>query len=292
MHKFPLLQLKQFKNPNGSGRIYTNDLKTHLSEHDFITKAHRHNFYLLVIFTHGSGNHEIDFQTYPVLPGTVFVLRPGQVHQWSLSKDIEGYILFHTSDYFNITFNGFEMDDFPLFKPGLHNRVFHLDPMERNLVLRFFQEIHSEYYGLEELRFRKICSLINLIYIELSRTIETVLVKEKSGSRAYSETLKKFEKLIESNFRTKKMAKEYADLLNISSRHLNRVCQSGFGKTPTDLILDRIVLEARRLMVHRSKNIGEISSELGYEDPAYFSRVFKNRIGETPTGFMKKYKDN
>tara|TARA_R110002072_G_scaffold91862_11_gene204796 strand:+ start:460 stop:1338 length:879 start_codon:yes stop_codon:yes gene_type:complete len=291
MKRFPLLQLGQFNNSNSSGRFYSNDLKSHLSQHDFITKAHRHNFYLLVLFTQGGGSHEVDFKTYKVKPGTIFVLKPGQVHQWNLSKDIDGYILFHSSDYFNITFNAFDMEDFPLFKPGLADCYKDLPAEDYPKFLDFFKEIHEEYLGEKDLRFRKICSLINMVYIELSRVLLPSGVEKNSGSRAYYESLKKFEKEIEKNFRSKKLASEYAELLNISSRHLNRVCKSEYGKTATDVILDRIVLEARRLMVQKTKNIGEISMDLGYDDPAYFSRVFKKRCGESPSAFMKKYQE-
>lgn len=291
MKKIPVLQLHQFQNQNPAGRIYSNDLAHHLNQHDFITKAHRHNFYLLVLFTQGSGSHEVDFISYPVKPGSMFVLKPGQVHQWNLSSDIGGHILFHTSDYFNLTFNGFAVEDFPLFKPGDQECVLKLNKPNIQNIRALFLEIHKEFNGARELKFRKICSLINLVYIELSRLSGSKSEIANTSSRAYYESLKKFEKLIEIHFKTKKLASEYAEMLNISSRHLNRICKSDYGKTATDVILDRIVLEARRLMVNRNKNIGEISLELGYEDPAYFSRVFKNRSAETPTEFMRKYKE-
>lgn len=290
MKKIPVLQLNQFENHNTSGRLYSNDLKSHLSQHDFITQAHRHNFYLLVLFTQGSGSHEVDFQSYQVVPGSFFVLKPGQVHQWNLSQDIDGHILFHTSDYLNNNSNGFEIEDFSLFKPGIQNCNLNLEKAKIKIIRNLLREIHLEFEGMEELKFRKICSLINLLYIEISRLIEPANTAENSGSRAYTETLKNFEKLIELHFRSIKLASEYADLLSISSRHLNRICKSDYGKTATDVILDRMVLEAKRLMAYKTKNIGEISLELGYDDPAYFSRVFKNRSGETPSLFMKKYK--
>ena len=289
--KLPLLQIQHFKNQSGSGRFYSDDLKSHLSQHDFITKAHRHNFYLLVLFTQGSGIHDIDFIPYPIRPGSMFILNPGQVHQWNLSADIEGHILFHTSDYFNLTFNGFDITDFPLFKPGGQESILNLSETEVGNIRSLFNEIHNEFVGDKEFRFRKIYSLINLVYIELSRLVDPENESDKPISRSYFETLKKFEKFIEVHFKNKKLANEYADLLNISSRHLNRICKSDYGKTATDVILDRTILEARRLMVSRTKTIGEISLELGYEDPAYFSRVFKNRSGETPSEFIKKYKE-
>lgn len=70
-------------------------MKGHLkSSHKHIEKPHRHDFYVTVLFTHGSGVHEIDFQSYDVQPGSLFFLSPGQIHSWELSDDTEGYIFF------------------------------------------------------------------------------------------------------------------------------------------------------------------------------------------------------
>ena len=122
-----------------------------------------------------------------------YYLRRAVVAMRWILKPIDGYILFHSSDYFNITFNAFDMEDFPLFKPGLADCYKDLPAEDYPKFLDFFKEIHEEYLGEKDLRFRKICSLINMVYIELSRVLLPSGVEKNSGSRAYYESLKKFE---------------------------------------------------------------------------------------------------
>ncbi|MBL4658385.1 MAG: helix-turn-helix domain-containing protein [Flavobacteriales bacterium] len=89
------------------------------------------------------------------------------------------------------------------------------------------------------------------------------------------------------------MVKEYADLLSTTSEHLNGETKKVRGKTASDLISDRIILEAKRLLMYSEFSNKEIAYFLNYEDPSYFSRFFKNKIGISPSEFrdnlQKKY---
>ena len=61
------------------------------------------------------------------------------------------------------------------------------------------------------------------------------------------------------------------------------------GKSTSDLIIERVLLEAKRLLIHSENNFAEIALLLGYEDYSYFSRLFKNKCGESPSNFRKRY---
>ena len=95
MQLYPVYNISQFKDEDSNKHLYCNRFDKHLQTHPFIEKPHRHDFHLVVIFTKGHGTHVIDFNTFEIKPGSVFVLQPGQMHHWILSKDIDGYILFH-----------------------------------------------------------------------------------------------------------------------------------------------------------------------------------------------------
>lgn len=288
MQRVPVLQIDQFHKPIASGRLYANNLRNHLKAHDFITKPHKHNFYLLVLFTAGSGVHEIDFQRFDVKPGSLFILKPGQLHNWKLSPDIDGYIFFHTKDYYNLTFNDHNLEDYPFFRNTQSSPEILLKGEEGIALQRLFEELLKEYKSEHLMKYRKICTLLDLFYIELTRFHNTGNTK-LTPNDIYRDKFLAFESLLEDRYLELKTPQAYADLLNISSRHLNRICQSTLGKTASDVIFDRVLLEARRLLVHGSKSIAEVSLQLGYEDASYFSRIFKKRSGETPTEFLKKY---
>jgi AraC family transcriptional activator of pobA len=87
---------------------------------------------------------------------------------------------------------------------------------------------------------------------------------------------------IEDNFRTKHSASDYADLLNLTSSSLARVTKNHFNKTLSDLITERIIVEAKRELYLTDKTIKEIAYELGYDDEYYFSRVFKSKTDIAP----------
>jgi AraC-like DNA-binding protein len=106
----------------------------------------------------------------------------------------------------------------------------------------------------------------------------------------YMAHLKKLEGLIEKHFRTVKSPKEYAQMMHVSEKHLNRICKVTLNKTVTEMIVDRILLESKKLMVYSDHNISEIVHELGYEDNSYFSRLFKKKLNQTPVEFMNQHR--
>ncbi len=148
------------------------------------------------------------------------------------------------------------------------------------------QEVLTEYKNSEKQKFRKIHALINIIYIEFSRLY---IKQDSTKKQSYLLKLNQFEELIETNFRSIKKASDYAELLNISEKHLNRITKDCLNKTSTQLITDRIMLEVKRLLIHNELNVSEIAYKLGYTDNSYFTRLFKKHSGETPLAFLNKY---
>ena len=116
MEKLPVYQIKKFNCHSDENDLYFNDFKTHLINHDFIENSHSHNFYLLVLFTKGSGFHTIDFNTYAIQPNSLFVLKPGQVHSWQLSEDIDGYVAFYSQEIYNVYFGSKQIDEYSFYR--------------------------------------------------------------------------------------------------------------------------------------------------------------------------------
>ena len=98
-----------------------------------------------------------------------------------------------------------------------------------------------------------------------------------------------FKVLLEKNFRSLHLVKEHAKILSVTSDSLNEATKKGLGKNASDLITDRIILEAKRLLSHSALDNKQIAYYLNYEDPSYFSRYFKNQLGLSPSDFRKKH---
>ncbi|MEP6794268.1 MAG: helix-turn-helix domain-containing protein, partial [Saprospiraceae bacterium] len=97
-----------------------------------------------------------------------------------------------------------------------------------------------------------------------------------------------FHELIEKNFVELKTPREYAPLLHVTPNHLNAYCKRKSGMTAGQLIRQRILLEAKRLLAHTKLSVSEISFKLGFVDNSYFGRYFKKYCGTTPEGFRNR----
>ena len=101
--------------------------------------------------------------------------------------------------------------------------------------------------------------------------------------------LRNFRKLIDQHYLSIRLPKEYADLLYVTPNHLNALCHDLLGKTAGELIRDRILLEAKRLLTNANMTIAEISYTLNFQDNSYFNRFFKKYAGVTPDEFRKQF---
>lgn len=290
MKNTAILDIKQFDKFENQYDFYTSIFSEHLvNHHTSISVPHKHNFYLVVLFTQGTGFHEIDFERFDVQRGSVFLLNPGQTHYWELSSDIEGFIFFHTESFYNFNFAQNALSIYPFFYSTQNSPYLLLtEALTHNISLRF-QEILLEYESEKLYKSRKIISLIDLLYIDLSR----IYLEQNTGvvykTNLYFEKLKQLESLIDLHFEKEKSPAQYASWMNMTAKHLNRIVQNSVGKTTSTMIMERVLLEAKRLLSNSNKNINEIAEGLGFEEQAYFSRTFKKITGETPSEFKLRY---
>jgi AraC family transcriptional activator of pobA len=290
MKQFPVLGLVQFSIDDPQIEFYANDLRHHLAHHHTqVSVPHKHNFYLSVLFTAGSGTHEIDFNVYPVSRGSVFFMNPGQMHYWELSEDVEGYLFFHSEPFYNLHFANQTIQGFPFFHSARNPPDLQLDEKVLPGIEHQFGQILQEHKFEKMHKQHKICSLVDSLYIDLTRLYLHSDRPIPVRVNQYAAKLKQLESLIETHYRNVKLPVKYAEWMNMSSKHLNRITQASLGKTTSALILDRVMLEAKRLLVQSKDNLAQVADQLGYEDYAYFSRVFKKACGETPSEFAKRY---
>lgn len=290
MKNYSVLDIRQFEAEKDKPEFYANTVADHLnSGHKNIKRRHKHNFYLTVLFTHGSGTHEIDFITYDVKPGSIFFMNPGQMHHWDLSDDIEGYLFFHTGAYYDLHYTSSRLHDFPFFSSIQNCPLLQVAKEKTENFTSKFREIFDESHGKALQSKHKIISLINLIYIESARLYDSNASFEKNVTNTYFHKFQEFEQFVEHHFKSEKSPSQYANWLNISPKHLNRITRNIVGKTPTDIILERVFLEAKREIMLQKQSLAQIADDLGYDDYPYFSRLFKKKCGETPSSFINKY---
>ena len=285
MEKYPIYDIKKFNCNIHENDLYINTFKEHLLDNSFIENSHRHTFYLLVLFTNGSGIHKIDLNEFKIKKGSLFIIQPGQAHSWKLSKDIDGYIVFYSKEIYNLYFGEKKIEEYPFYEPSKNISNISFNENESREIETFFQLLVKENQHHKSRKTDKILNIIDIIHIEISRKH---LLENEHSSETYHHKIKLFSEFLEVHFTTEKSPSFYAEKMYISLKHLNRICKELLNKTVTELISKRVVLEAKRMLTFSTDSVSQIADALGYSNYSYFSKLFKKNTGFTPS----KYKEN
>ncbi len=152
----------------------------------------------------------------------------------------------------------------------------------------------SEIFGLLEKEYDRSSNLIIIKALLKVFLLKLIQVKELefTSQDIHQKRVYEFLMLLESNYQQVRNTDFYAGKLGISSKRLNQILKEKLNKTGMQLIHDRIILEAKRSIIHSELTIKEIADELGFSDRPYFSRFFKKQTGQTPEGFQKEARDH
>ncbi|HEX8561745.1 MAG TPA: helix-turn-helix transcriptional regulator [Flavobacterium sp.] len=271
-------------------QFYANTISEHLkSSHLHIEKPHKHNFFAAFLFTHGSGIHEIDFSSYDVKPGAVFLLSPGQAHNWRLSDDVDGILYFHSQEFYESNYIYDPLYNYSFFSNISSRSALYLNKNRMIEIRALFKKILINHDAVLPKRNQLVLSLITQIYIEFERMMIGDILEDINTQNSYYSRFLEFRSLVEIHYKIQKSAAAYAELMHMSARHLNRINKQIINKTTSEIITERVILEAKRMLLYSKANFSEIADDLGFADYAHFSKVFKNGTGQTPTQFSKLY---
>lgn len=157
---------------------------------------------------------------------------------------------------------------------------------------QLFRELAREYTHDNPARFLAIQSLLRLIFVWIlrNRTHQPGQPVENQVADRDAQRIRKFKALIEEHFRSGFSIKEYANLMGISSAQLNNICRAKVGRSALQIVHQRLTLEAKRALVYTSLTISEIAYDLGFTDPAYFTRFFSKQVGSSPKLFRVEHR--
>jgi AraC family transcriptional regulator, transcriptional activator of pobA len=259
-------------------------LEDHIAMMTDVVFPHRHDFYNLIYITQGSGTHDIDFKQFEVVPNQLFFMNDGQVHEWNLSADIKGFTMFFKKEFYNVAEPIFSLPNLPFFHNSANEaQMVVFEQNEAKVCEHFFEDMLNEFKKGQTHHEAIIKTLLKIILIRSLRVYEPHY--STSGSKLVLTKIRQFEGLIEKSYQSLKGVKEYASLLNMTPNYLNAICSTTLGKTAGEMIRDRVILEAKRLLIHSPLSICEMGYALGYDDCSYFIRMFKKSVGQTPEQF-------
>jgi len=259
------------------------------NRHFSVKYPHRHDFFEVLYLLKGSGFHIIDGNKYEIKPPCVFFMSPGQAHKIEFSGDIEGYIFIFTAEFYLINqTNQNRLIEFPFFftirqdnSPLEFLLKADVDFLETLFRKAISETEKGEGYSIDLLR-----SVIDLILTSCSvlyKTDENQLSKGRGHI-----VVKKFFQMVEENYQKNLPVNEYANILAITPNHLTQTVNQLTGKTSSQIIKSKQVLEIKRLLVHSNLSVNEIANRLNFTDQSYFTKFFKRETGISPLQYRAK----
>lgn len=265
--------------------LHCETISSRSREHQWEIKPHRHADLCQLLFVFkGQAELEIEGQRTQLETPAIQVLPPLSVHGFRFSEDVEGFIVTLATPLINHL------------QAQLGDSVHALARAENypacedgDYLNSLFAALQAEYNGHQPAREMLMHSLVSVIMVWVSRQ---AIVRHKASQRPQRqrEYLNGFIQLVEETYRQHVKVEDLAHRLGISVSHLNGTCRELAGQPALQIMHERQLLEAKRLLTYTSMTIYEMSELLGFSDPTNFTRLFRRRVGISPKAFRDRLK--
>lgn len=250
---------------------------------------HRHNYYEIFLFVKGGGEHHIDFKTFDIQSGSVHFLSPGQVHLVQRALGSYGYVIFFSRDFYSLNLQNKDiLFELPFLNNNTANPILNLDAVSSEIIKGLFESLMKEFSSKGAANEGIIRSYLNIVMLKCKELYLAQNQNVISNSHPVNKLVHQYKVLVEKNFGKLHLVKDYAEMLATSPEYLTEATKKLLGKPASELISDRIVLEAKRLLLYSDLSNKEIAHVLNYDDPSYFSRFLKNKLGMSPSEFRTR----
>ncbi len=258
--------------------------------HDWHIRPHRHyGLHQFLWIAEGSVVALSDSVQHILTAPAAIMNAPTAVHGFEFKPDTKGYVV--TVPTVNLERS----------LPGPTALLSHLDrpiilqcsdiEMTHASISSIFASIAEEYKGRQEGRIEALLCQAGLLALWFLRSLHQQRVSSRAEGQPHIALIRRFLVLVEENFRGQCPLSFYAYELGITTTHLSRICRRHFGLSAQVIVHDRLVLEAKRILAYTPASIVHVAEDLGYRDPAYFTKFFAHHVGETPTAFRKGFID-
>jgi AraC-like DNA-binding protein len=242
---------------------------------------HTHDFEEMIIGIEGKMEHFIDFETTTFDAPFISFVTKGKVHR-AIPRVRNGrcdfWVMRFKSEFIPVTtfqlYSNYHNYANIKIQPGpCFNRIVSLCEMMAG-------EMQQPVPDLAIIR-----HLLSAVFTMVESERKKITNTDKTLQQKQNVTFKNFLKILEENYHKHVGVEFYAEKLFMSARNLNIICQHILHQTVTEMIEIRRLTEAKNLLISTDKSVSEIGAELGYNEKAYFSAVFKKKSGQTPTEF-------
>lgn len=253
-----------------------------------VRMTHRYEFHTLVGVTQGHCTQVVDFKSIVCEPGSLLVLRAGQAHNYGQDEDWDGW---------NVLFQPEFVSPASTTSHDLHSEL-DLGRLPEHMVLSG-QELQKVTCLVEQLREDTLIDapkedvhalLRHQLHALLTRL--SILQGRRQAKASLvspaSQRFKRFQQLVEERFSQWHQVTDYASYLGYTEKSLSRAVNASMGTTAKAFIAARIVLEAKRWLVHTDLAVSTIGDRLGFDEPTNFSKFFKREEECSPAEFRRR----
>ncbi|PZR26449.1 MAG: AraC family transcriptional regulator [Citrobacter freundii] len=251
----------------------------------------RYKAYIKVLYLPTGGRIKVDFDRYETEDAALFFISPNQVLCAEQVGAAPGYLIFYNRDFYCIQLHDEEVACDGLLFNNINNMpMTKVTTEERVFINYLFAQLESEFRLKESSHEEMLRTYLKQLLIKSTRLwkqqhLGGVLTDQQNDPDAF----RQFTQLVDAHYKEKHTVADYADLMLVAPKTLTHKFKRMNLPAPNDVIKNRLMLEAKRLLVHTAMTAKEIAYELGYEDPAYFSRLFVIKTGLSPSAFKVKY---
>lgn len=247
--------------------------------------------YIKVMYLPKGCKVKVDFNVYENEGPALFFISPNQVLSIENLCVKSGHFIFYNRDFYCIQIHDEEVACDGLLFNNINNISMTAVPLqEADFVDHVFHHIENEFMLQDSSQEEMLRTYLKQLLIKSTRLWKQQhLGGVLSDQNNDSDSFRRFTQLVDAHYKEKHTVADYADLMLIAPKTLTHRFKRMNLPQPNEVIKNRIILEAKRLLVHTAMSAKEIAYELGYDDPAYFSRLFFIKTGESPSGFKSKY---
>jgi AraC family transcriptional activator of pobA len=249
-------------------------------------KATLVDFYTIILFQEGQGVFQVDDTVYSYEGPCIFFATPFQKIKIVEKKNSPVMIMQFHGDFYCIEFHKAEVAcNGLLFNNAFLSPLVSLTKMELKNILSIWKEINKE-LGALEVEYSIVIAYLQLLLAKAS-AIKTKQMKKEDFKLQKEQDMMEFRLLIEENFMREHSPSFYASSLGIPMNTLTKKCTKFFGRSPSRLIHERIIIESKRRLHLTRQSVKEIAYALNFKDEFYFSRFFKKNVSLSPKAFRE-----
>ncbi|MEM1094736.1 MAG: helix-turn-helix transcriptional regulator [Bacteroidota bacterium] len=252
---------------------------------------HRVSFFLILAITSGRGQHYIDFQPHAYQPGSLLFIAKHQVQAFERKPDSQGHIILFTEAFLaNHTVISKHLPDLGLYNYHLGSPVIYVEDEATRHLLGLTTQIYDEYQGTDDFAKSEILrTLLHLLLLRAERVKHRSAVQQARPE--WLSLFNQFRTLLEHNYANTRNARDYAQQIGISYKHLNDVCKAVVAKTAKQFIDHVVATEVKRYLASTTLSVKELSYAVGFDEPTNLVQFFKRQTRQTPGQFRRGLKE-